>query len=152
VNVDSNPKQKNIVVRKPIAINWRGRAEYSGDRAVYLGDAIRLTARMRDTVSVAGYLCVPASIRLCEASVANLQIRGCFLVVSATLTLADARAEGCPTPADEIATDRPDVTNSSLGVPVGSFQSENGINLSARDGPWDRTELRSQQVPDPRCG
>lgn len=77
---------------------------------------------------------MPASIRLCEASVANLQIRGCFLVVSATLTLADARAEGCPTPADEIATDRPDVTNSSLVVPVGSFQSENGINVSARDG------------------
>jgi hypothetical protein len=26
------------------------------------------------------------------------------------------------------------VTNSSLVVPVGSFQSENGVNLSARDG------------------
>jgi hypothetical protein len=48
--------------------------------------------------------------------------------------LVDARAEGCPTSADEIVTDRPDVTNSSLVVPVGSFQSENGINLSARDG------------------
>jgi len=50
------------------------------------------------------------------------------------LTVSDAQAEGCPTPADEIATDRPDVTNSSLVVPVGSFQSENGINLTARDG------------------
>jgi hypothetical protein len=46
----------------------------------------------------------------------------------------DARAESCPTPADEITTDRPDVTNSSRVVPVGSFQSENGINLSTRDG------------------
>jgi Putative MetA-pathway of phenol degradation len=67
-------------------------------------------------------------------SAKSLQVCSCFLVVSATLTLAEARAEGCPTPADEIATDRPDVTNSSLVVPVGSFQSENGINLSARDG------------------
>ena len=43
-------------------------------------------------------------------------------------------AEGCPTSKDEIATDRPDVTNSSLVVPTGSFQSENGINLSGRNG------------------
>jgi hypothetical protein len=76
------------------------------------------------------------SVRICEVSVANLQIRSCFcfLVVSAMLPLAKARADGCPTPADEITTDRPDVTNSSLVVPVGSFQSENGINLSSRDG------------------
>ncbi|OAF02373.1 hypothetical protein AYJ54_26910 [Bradyrhizobium centrolobii] len=45
-----------------------------------------------------------------------------------------ARADGCPKASDEIATDRPDVTNSSLVVPVGSFQSENGLNLSTRDG------------------
>ena len=45
-----------------------------------------------------------------------------------------ARADSCPTAKDEIATDRPDVTNSSLVVPVGSFQSENGVNASARDG------------------
>jgi hypothetical protein len=52
-----------------------------------------------------------------------------------TLSVADARAEGesCPTPKDEIATDRPDVTNSSLVVPFGSFQSENGINTYSRD-------------------
>jgi hypothetical protein len=46
----------------------------------------------------------------------------------------DARAENCPTASDEIATDRPDVTNSSLVVPVGSLQSENGINLTSQDG------------------
>ena len=45
-----------------------------------------------------------------------------------------AAANGCPTSKDEIATDRPDVTNSSLVVPTGSFQSENGINLSGRNG------------------
>jgi Putative MetA-pathway of phenol degradation len=46
----------------------------------------------------------------------------------------DAHAESCPTAKDEIATDRPDVTNSSLVVPVGSLQNENGVNVSARDG------------------
>jgi hypothetical protein len=53
-----------------------------------------------------------------------------YLALSATAALADQ----CPTAKDEIATDRPDVTNSSLVVPVGSFQSENGVNFSARDG------------------
>jgi hypothetical protein len=52
----------------------------------------------------------------------------------AILGPVDAQAEGCPTANDEIATDRPDVTNSSLVVPVGSLQSENGVNFSARDG------------------
>jgi len=45
-----------------------------------------------------------------------------------------ARADGCPKPGDDIATDRPDVTNSSVVVPVGSLQNENGINLTGRDG------------------
>ena len=57
-----------------------------------------------------------------------------LLVAFLALTAVAARAENCPQPTDEIATDRPDVTNSSLVVPVGSFQSENGVNLSARDG------------------
>ncbi len=50
------------------------------------------------------------------------------------LSTVAARAESCPAAKDGIATDRPDVTNSSLVVPVGSFQSENGVNVSARDG------------------
>lgn len=54
--------------------------------------------------------------------------------MSTMLTVAGARADSCPTPEDEIVADRPDVTNSSLVVPAGSFQSENGINLTARDG------------------
>ena len=62
----------------------------------------------------------------------------CALTSAAVLALVatNARAEGqgCPQPKDEIATDRPDVTNSSIVVPVGSFQSENGINTSSRDG------------------
>jgi hypothetical protein len=48
---------------------------------------------------------------------------------------ADARApENYPIGADEIATDRPDVTNSSKVVPRGSLQGENGINWTARRG------------------
>jgi hypothetical protein len=43
-------------------------------------------------------------------------------------------ADGCPTAADEIATDRPDVTNSSLVVPTGSLQAENGIDWTVRQG------------------
>ena len=59
-----------------------------------------------------------------------------LLVILALMgfSVSAAAAEQCPTRKDEIATDRPDVTNSSLVVPTGSFQSENGINLSRRDG------------------
>ena len=44
-----------------------------------------------------------------------------------------SHAQSCPTAKDEIATDRPDVTNSSLVVPTGSLQNENGVNFSIRD-------------------
>jgi hypothetical protein len=58
-----------------------------------------------------------------------------FLVLAyAVLGTVGARADGCPTAKDEIVSDRPDVTNSSLVVPVGSLQSENGVNFSTRDG------------------
>lgn len=46
---------------------------------------------------------------------------------------SSAHADSCPTAKDEIATDRPDVTNSSIVVPVGSLQNENGVNFSMRD-------------------
>jgi hypothetical protein len=42
-----------------------------------------------------------------------------------------AATDGCPDSTAEIATDRPDITNSSLVVPMGSLQSENGVNISA---------------------
>lgn len=58
----------------------------------------------------------------------------CLLPAFTILAVVEARADTCPTAKDEIATDRPDVTNSSLVVPVGSLQSENGVNFSARDG------------------
>jgi hypothetical protein len=43
-------------------------------------------------------------------------------------------AEGCTPTSAPIATDRPDVTNSSVVVPVGSLQNENGANVSRRAG------------------
>ncbi len=43
-------------------------------------------------------------------------------------------AEGCPQGDSELVADRPDVTNSSLVVPTGSLQSENGVDLSRRYG------------------
>ena len=55
------------------------------------------------------------------------------LLTFACLSASSAAADDCPTSKEEIATDRPDVTNSSLVVPTGSLQAENGINLSGRD-------------------
>src|ERR1700726_3109700 len=57
----------------------------------------------------------------------------CLLVSALILPSTEARSEGCPTAKDEIATDRPDVTNSSLVVPTGSLQNENGVNFSIRE-------------------
>jgi hypothetical protein len=57
-----------------------------------------------------------------------------LLSAFAVLSTVDAHADGCPTTKDEIATDRPDVTNSSLVVPMGSFQSENGVNFRDQGG------------------
>jgi hypothetical protein len=59
-------------------------------------------------------------------------------IILATLLIylgtISAKADSCPSIKDEIITDRPDVTNSSVVIPAGSLQIENGVNLSARDG------------------
>lgn len=60
--------------------------------------------------------------------------RICFLSALTILAAAEARADSCPTAKDEIATDRPDITNSSIVVPVGSFQSENGVDFRGQNG------------------
>jgi hypothetical protein len=73
-------------------------------------------------------------VRSIDALVSWRTLQICLLSAFAIVGAVDARAEGCPTAQDEIATDRPDVTNSSLVVPVGSLQSENGVNLSGRAG------------------
>jgi hypothetical protein len=66
--------------------------------------------------------------------VINFDVRSYVLVASVMLTFTDARADTCPQASEEIATDRPDVTNSSIVIPVGSLQNENGINTSGHDG------------------
>jgi hypothetical protein len=76
----------------------------------------------------------PSSIVMIKVSVSRRSLQIFLLSASAILGIVDAQADNCPTAKDEIATDRPDVTNSSLVVPVGSLQSENGVNFSARDG------------------
>jgi hypothetical protein len=43
-------------------------------------------------------------------------------------------ADGCPTGASEISTDRPDVTYSSRVVPYGSLQAENGVDWTVCQG------------------
>jgi hypothetical protein len=43
-------------------------------------------------------------------------------------------ADECTQASAPIATDRPDITNSSVVVPVGSLQNENGWNVSRHDG------------------
>ncbi len=45
-----------------------------------------------------------------------------------------ARADSCPDASQDIVTDRPSVTNSSVVVPAGSLQIENGLNWTARPG------------------
>jgi hypothetical protein len=69
-----------------------------------------------------------------SASASRRRFRLLLLAFLAVPGTTEAWAETCPSAKDEIATDRPDVTNSSLVVPTGSLQSENGVNLSSRDG------------------
>jgi hypothetical protein len=76
-------------------------------------------------------------IRTAPACVATV-----FLLLPTIPSIAEAGE--CPSPTSEIATDRPDVTNSSLVVPMGSLQGENGIN-STGHGPeraFDGTNSR----------
>jgi len=70
-----------------------------------------------------------------------------LLSAAACLGALPAMGAECSTATSDIATDRPDVTNSSIVVPVGSLQSENGVNLSSAqgakviDGPNSRLRL-----------
>ncbi len=64
----------------------------------------------------------------------NFNVRGYVLAASVVLIVTEAHADGCPQSSNEIATDRPDVTNSSIVVPFGSLQNENGVNVSGHDG------------------
>jgi len=56
------------------------------------------------------------------------------LVAASLAGIGSAAAAECPQPDSPIETDRPDVTNSSIVVPVGSLQNENGIDTSRDHG------------------
>ena len=70
----------------------------------------------------------------------------CALLLSALAggTRIARGADGCPTVANKIATDRPDVTNSSLVVPFGSLQAENGVDWTVRHGSNDIDETNTR--------
>jgi len=76
--------------------------------------------------------------------VARRALRFAALVAASVLCIDSAVAAECTQPNTPIETDRPDVTNSSVVVPQGSWQSENGVNLSRRNGDvtFDGTESR----------
>ena len=73
---------------------------------------------------------IPAEIFLGKTCLGT--IVSALTLVFATVAPTRVRAGECPNATSEIATDRPDVTNSSLVVPLGSLQMENGINATGR--------------------
>ena len=105
-----------------------GRAPISADD---MRDAVNeyIVASMREC-----RLAAPSRSSPIKISMSGRALRVCLVLAYAILGTVGARADGCPTAKDAIATDRPDVTNSSLVVPAGSLQSENGVNFSTRDG------------------
>jgi Putative MetA-pathway of phenol degradation len=64
----------------------------------------------------------------------RLRSSSCIAAALALLVAPAGAAEGCTPTSAPIATDRPDVTNSSFVVPVGSLQNETGANISRRAG------------------
>jgi opacity protein-like surface antigen len=56
------------------------------------------------------------------------------LAAASLATMSAAAAAQCTQPDSPIETDRPDVTNSSIVVPLGSLQNENGIDTSRDHG------------------
>src|SRR5437879_12015351 len=69
----------------------------------------------------------------------------CLFAEWSTVSASPAAAgERCTRSDNPIETDRPDITNSSIVVPVGSLQNENGTNVSRRDGAdiFDGTNTR----------
>ena len=52
-------------------------------------------------------------------------------IVALQLSTPAVAEDACPGTEKPIATDRPDVTNSSVVIPLGSFQNENGINVTS---------------------
>src|ERR1700719_3667530 len=68
-----------------------------------------------------------------KASVSGRTLRICLVLAFAVAGTVAARADGCTSAGDVTETDRARVTTSSVVVPPGSLQSENGVNFSSRD-------------------
>lgn len=105
------------------------------------------TTEVRDTVQ--------CRERFGCATLGIVKISSLSLCLFMCLCSVAGAAEGCPKVGDGIVTDRPDVTNSSIVVPVGSPQIENGVNFSARDGTGvldgTNTRLRLGVAPASSC-
>jgi len=59
---------------------------------------------------------------------------GKLIAMGCGMRCAAAFADGCSDASQDIVTDRPSVTNSSVVVPTGSLQMENGVNWTAHPG------------------
>ena len=57
-------------------------------------------------------------------------LRLAALLAASLAGIGVAAATECTQPDSPIETDRPDVTNSSIVVPAGSLQNENGVDTS----------------------
>jgi hypothetical protein len=69
-----------------------------------------------------------AFVRICLSAIVGIVFSAAVLAGAASALAAD----GCPTSASEIDTDRPDITNSSRVVPYRSLQAENGVDWTVR--------------------
>jgi len=67
-----------------------------------------------------------------------------------------AQAQDATSPESEIVTDRPDITESSIVIPTGSVQAENGLTWTAehskRTADAPQSLLRVGVAAAPRCG
>jgi hypothetical protein len=59
---------------------------------------------------------------------------GKLIALCCGMRCATAFADGCSDASQNMVTDRPSVTNSSVVAPSGSLQMENGVNWTARPG------------------
>src|SRR5215472_13272699 len=76
----------------------------------------------------------PRIVARLVARLVTRALRFAALVAASVLCIDTAVAAECTQPNTPIETDRPDVTNSSIVVPAGSLQNENGIDTSRDHG------------------
>lgn len=79
-----------------------------------------------------------------DRDVFRFAVLALLIVIAPAMSARSSAARSCPTSADEIDPDRPDVTNSPLAVPRGSFQIESGVASTWYVGStiFDATETR----------